>query len=136
MKKKDPWSRRAGQTISILYLLMFMLSEAYSAAATALERNSRFPGWEHLLGWALFALPGALLASLFLFHWKHPRLGLWIVSGNLCLYASFMVFESVAFGGIPASSWAVWEVGAIWTVLFFAAFLAARYLATWAQTKI
>ncbi len=64
MKKKDPWSRRAGQTISILYLLMFMLSEAYSATATAFERNPRFPGWEHLLGWALFALPVALLASL------------------------------------------------------------------------
>jgi hypothetical protein len=130
MKKRDPWNRRAGATISVLYLMIFMLFEVYSATATALETNSRFPGWERLIGWVLFVLPGALLASLFLFHGRHPKLGFSIIIGNLCLYASFMVFESVAFGGTPVSPRTVCEVGAIWAALFLAAVLAARFLET------
>jgi hypothetical protein len=134
-EKHIQWNRRAGGTISALYLLIFMLFEIYSAAATALDKNPRFPGWEHPLGWVLFVLPCVLLASLFLLHGSRPKLGFLLVAGNLCLYASFMIFESVAFGGTPASPWAIWEVGGIWAVLFLAAVLAARFLEIKTQAR-
>jgi exosortase/archaeosortase len=128
------WNRRAGGVISILYLLVFVLFEVYSAAATALDRSPAFPTWEPFLGWALFGLPCALLASLFLPDGRHSKLGFSLVAGNLCLYASFIVFESVAYHGTPASRQAVWEVGGIWAALFITAVLAARFLATKTQT--
>lgn len=49
-----------------------------------------------------------------------------LVAGNLCLYAGFMIFESVADHGTPASHRAVLEVGEIWVALFITAVLAAR----------
>jgi hypothetical protein len=118
MEKHAQWNRRAGETISILYLLILMLFELYSAAATALDRNPRFPNWEHLLGWAIFVLPGVLLASLFLLHGSRPKLGFSLIIGNLCLYAGFITFESVAYGGTPVSPSGLWEVGGIWGRFF------------------
>jgi hypothetical protein len=134
MNEWAKWNRRAGGVISLLYLFVFVLFEVYSAAATALDRNPAFPTWEPLLGRALFVLPCALLASLFLLHGRHSKLAFLLVAGNLCLYASFMVFESVAYHGIRASRQAVWEVGGIWAALFIAAVLAARFLANKTQT--
>jgi cytochrome bd-type quinol oxidase subunit 2 len=127
-------ARRVGGFISLGYLLFFVLFEVYSAAATALDRSSEFPTWEHFLGWALFILPCALVVSIVLLHGRHPKLGFALLVGNLCLYASFMVFESVIYDGAPASRQAVWEVGGIWAVLFLAAILAARFLAVETQT--
>jgi hypothetical protein len=135
MEKHAQWNRRAGGTISILYLLIFTLFEVYSAAATALDSKPRFPSWEHLLGWALFVLPGSLLVSLFLFQGGRPKLGFLLVIGNLCLYATFMIFESVAYGGTPVSPLALWEVGGIWAALFLAAVLAARFLKIKTQVR-
>ncbi|HTF67437.1 MAG TPA: hypothetical protein VK638_32635 [Edaphobacter sp.] len=36
------WKLRAGAIVSTIYLLIFGLFEAYSAAATALDRHQRF----------------------------------------------------------------------------------------------
>ena len=62
------WKLRAGGVISILYLIVLGMFEAYSAAATALDRHPAFSSWEPHLGWALFVLPCILIASLFLLH--------------------------------------------------------------------
>jgi hypothetical protein len=128
------WKRRALGMVCVLWLLIFMLFEAYSAAATALDRNGSFPSWEPVLGWALFILPAALLASLFLFHRRHPRLGFYLVVGNLGLYASFMVFESIVSRTTPGSHQATWQVEGIWAMFFIAALLAAHFLKTRAHT--
>ena len=128
MEKNAQWKRRTGRAISVLYLLIFVLFEVYSASATALDRNPAFPSWEHLLGWALFVLPCMLLASLFLLHGRRSKLGFSLVIWNLCLYASFMIFELTASHGIPASHRAMWEVGGVWATLFLVAVLAARFL--------
>ena len=135
MEKRDQWNRRAGGTISVFYLLIFTLFEVYSAMATALDSSSRLPRWEPHLGWVLLVLPATLLASLFLLHGRRPKLGFSITIANLCLYASFMIFESVAFAGAPVSHRAEWEVGGIWVMLFLVAVLAARFLETKTQTR-
>jgi len=94
----------------VFYLLVFMLFEVYSAAATALDRNARFPSWEPLLGWGHFVLPCVLLISLFLLHGRYARLGFYLVAANLCLYASFMTFEWVVSRGNAPSHGAMLEV--------------------------
>ena len=122
------WKLRARDTISALYLLLFAISEAYSAVATALDRHHAITSWEPRLGWALFVLPAALLSGLFLLRGPRPRLGFTLVVVNLCLYAGFLVLESVASAVQPASKSAVWEVGGIWSALFLTAALAAHFL--------
>jgi hypothetical protein len=47
---------------------------------------------------------------------------------NLCLYADFLIFESIVYRGQPASNQAVWEVGGFWAALFVTALLAALCL--------
>jgi hypothetical protein len=127
------WKLRAGRIISTLYLLLFGTFEAYSAAATALDRHPALPSWEPNLGWALFVLPCILIAGLVLLHGRRYRLGFSLIVMNLCLYAGFMLFESMAYRGQPVSQQAVWEVGGIWTALFLAALLAAHFLKTRSQ---
>jgi hypothetical protein len=122
------WKLRAGGGISILYLLLFGMFEAYSAAATALDRYHAITSWEPHLGWALFVLPIILIASLFLLHGRRSRFGFLLVVINLCLYAGFIIFESVAYDGQPASKQTVWEIGGVWSALFLAALLAAHFL--------
>ena len=117
----------------VFYLLVFMLFEFYSAASTALDRNTKFPSWEPLLGWGLFVLPCVLLVSLFLLHGSHARLGFYLVVANLCLYASFITFEWVVSRGNAPSHGAMWEVAGIWAALFATALLAARFLRIKAQ---
>jgi hypothetical protein len=119
---------RAGGVVSIVYLLLIGAFEVYSAAATALDRSSAFPSWEPRMGWALFALPCVLIASLFLLHGRHSRFGYALVLTNLCLYAGFMIFEWLAYKGYPASKEAAWQVGGFYCGLYFAALLAARHL--------
>jgi hypothetical protein len=127
------WKLRAGGIVSTIYLLIFGLFEAYSAAATALDRHPAFPIWERHLGWGLFVLPCVLIASLCLLHGRRSGLGLSLVILNLCLYAGFMIFESMVYRGHPASRQAVWEVGGIWATLFVAALLASLRLKIKAQ---
>ena len=103
--------------------------------ATALDSSSRFPRWESAIGWALLVLPATLLASLFLLHGSRPKLGFSIIIANLCLYASFMILESVAFAGALISPRAEWEVWGIWLMLFLVAAFAARFLETKVQTR-
>ncbi len=122
------WKLRAGGTISILYLLFFGMFEVYSAAATAFDRRHALTSWEPHLGWAIFVLPCILIASLFLLHGRRSRFGFSLVVVNLFLYAGFMIFESMAYRGQPASQQAVWEVGGIWSALFLAALVAAHFL--------
>ena len=128
METGDQWNRRAGGILSVLYLVAFALSEAYSALAAALDTSARFPSWERPLGWALVVLPATLLASLYLLHGKRRRLGFSIVIGNLCLYASFLIFELSQVNAPSVSARSLWEVGGIWVVLFLVAALAARFL--------
>ncbi len=128
------WKLRAGGIISTLYLLIFGAFEAYSAAATALDRNTAFPIWEPLLGWGLFVLPCVLIASLFLLHGRRSGLGFSLVILNVCLYAGFLIFESIVYRGQPTSNQGVWEVGGIYAALFVAALLAALCLKIKAQT--
>jgi hypothetical protein len=122
------WKLRAGGTISILYLLFFGMFEVYSAAATAFDRRHALTSWEPQLGWALFVLPIILIASLFLLHGRRSRFGFWLVVMNVCLYAGFLIFESVAYDGQPVSKQAVWEVGGDYLALLLAALLAAHFL--------
>ena len=123
MQKHRQWSRRAGRAVSVLYLLIFTCFEIYSAVGTALDKSPSFPGGEHLSGWVLLVLPGTLLTSLFLLHARRPKLGFAMIIANLCLYASFIIFGSVAFGATPVSSRAAWEVSGIWMPLFLWPFL-------------
>jgi cell division protein FtsW (lipid II flippase) len=134
MEKSAQWKRRIGEAVSVLYLLIFVLFEVYSASATALDRDTAFPSWEHRLGWALLVLPCMLLVSLFLLHGRRSKLGFSLTVGNLCLYASFMIFGSTASQGIPATNRVMREVGGIWATLFLAAVLAARFIKTKTQT--
>ena len=67
--------------------------------------------------------------------WKASEAWVLNIIANLCLYASFMIFESVAFAGAPVSHRAEWEVGGIWLMLFLVAVLAARFLETKTQTR-
>jgi hypothetical protein len=127
------WRLRAGGIISTLYLLILGMFEAYSAAATALDRNRAFPIWEPHLGWGLFVLPCVLIASLFLLHGRRSGLGFSLVILNLCLYAGFLIFESIVHRGQPASNHAVWEVGGFWAALFVGAVLPALCLKTKTQ---
>jgi hypothetical protein len=135
MEKSDQWNRRAGGTISVFYLLIFTVFEVYSAMATALDSSLRFPRWESYLGWALLILPATLLASLFLLHGRRPKLGFSIIIANLCLYASFIIFESIASVGAPVSHQAEWEFWGICAMLFLVAVLAARFLETKTQAR-
>jgi hypothetical protein len=77
-----------------LYLILFVLSEAYSAAATALDHSGRFPAWEAQLGWGLFVLPCLLLFGLILLlSSKLKRLGLYLIGLSLVVYAEFLLLE-------------------------------------------
>jgi hypothetical protein len=122
------WKLRAGGVISVLYLVFFGMCEAYSAAATAFDRHLAFPMWEPYLGWALFVLPCILIAGLFLLHGRGPRFGFILALVSLCLYASFIIFDSVTSRGHPVSQQAVWEVTGIYVVLFLVALVAAYVL--------
>ena len=53
------WPVRILKALSIVCLILLVLSEGYSAAATALDPTA--PNWERKIGWALFALPSGRL---------------------------------------------------------------------------
>jgi hypothetical protein len=105
------------------YLILFVLSEIYSAAATALDKSPYYPPWEPQLGRGLFLLPCLLVAGMFLLLSDRDRtVGISLSFASLGLYGAFFVFESFAFRGEPNPKviWVDW----LWAVLFLPAFLA------------
>ena len=54
--------------------------------------------------------------------------GFVLVVVNLSLYAGFIIFESVAYHGPPASQEAAWELRGFYSAFFLAALLAAHFL--------
>ena len=92
-----PTLKRTG---SVVVLLLFMMSEVYSALATALGKSADFPSWESVLGWWLLLLPCLLLFGIALLVSKQSRLvGTWSAALSLCFYAAFLVFEVFAYRG-------------------------------------
>ena len=75
--------------LCVMCLLLLAASEAYSAAATALDHSSSFPDWESKLGWFLFILPCELLTALFLLLGERARIGFWLTFANVLVYAGF-----------------------------------------------
>jgi hypothetical protein len=91
------WLIRVRNGICALWLLVFVLSEAYTAAATAVDHSRRFPAWESTLGWFLFVLPCELLVALALFiRRERASLGFLLVAANVLVYALFFIFEVVS----------------------------------------
>ena len=92
-------------------LVLFVLSELYSAADLASDSHLKLPSWEHPLGWSLFGLPSALVVGLILLlRSDRSRLGFYSAVLSLVLYAAFIcleVFQGHANLGdwISASAW-------------------------------
>lgn len=112
----------------IAYLLIFALSELYSAAATSLDRRSDYPAWEPTVGRWLFAAPSLLILGIFcLVSSRHRKAGFWTAIASLGLYAAFFVFEQAEYRGsatIPVISF----INALWLGLFSLTVLAALLL--------
>jgi hypothetical protein len=88
------WLIRARNALCALYLILLVLSEAYSAAATALDHSNRFPAWEAKLGLCLFVLPCLLVTGLFfLLRGERETMGFSLVGLSLLLYLAFMFLE-------------------------------------------
>jgi hypothetical protein len=126
------WPLRVGAIFSTLYLLVFGVFETYSAGATALDKHTGLPAWESYVGWALFALPCVLVASIFLLYRRRSSLGFSLLLLNLSLYAAFIVFDF--FAGKVVWDKAMGYVTAIWVALFLVALLAAVCLKAKSQT--
>jgi hypothetical protein len=94
--RKASWFIRAGNVLCVVYLIFFVLSEAYSGAATALDDSRRFPAWEAKLGWCMFALPCLLVTGLvFLFRGERETIGFYLIGLSVSLYTAFMFLEDV-----------------------------------------
>ena len=122
------WKLRAAGLVSDLYLGLFWMFEAYSAAATALDSHLAFSRWEKYLGWALFILPCMLIAGLLLLHRRGSRLGFVLAVTSLCLYMTFMVFDLFTDRGHAVSQQMVWADLGIYVLLFLAALAAVSVL--------
>jgi hypothetical protein len=124
---EQQWLIQVRNVICALWLLVFVLFEGYTAAATALDHSPRFPAWESKLGWLLFFLPCELLVALaFLIRREKVRLGFLLVAANLLVYAGFMCFEAVlvheSMDGVTL------EVAGLWAAFFALAIGAAHVL--------
>jgi hypothetical protein len=121
------WLIRVRNGICVLWLLLFVLFEGYSAAATALDHSTRFPAWESKLGWFLFVLPCELLIALAcLLRSERVGLGFLLVAANLLVYAAFMCFEAVLVH--ENLSWATLAMPVLWVTFFALAIGAAHVL--------
>ena len=109
--------------LSVLYLILFVLFETYSAAATALDHSGRFPVWEARLGWWLLILPCLLVAGLvLLLRRARENIGFSLVG----LSALFMFLEDAL--SREHMEHGDWLNTGIWIVLCFVATLAAWLL--------
>lgn len=95
MKNREAsWLIRTRNVLCALYLILFVLFETYSAAATALDHSNRFPTWEAELGWCLFVLPCLLVTGLFfLLRGGRETTGFFLVGLSILLYLAFMFLE-------------------------------------------
>jgi len=92
--RKASWLIRTRKVLCALYLILFVLFETYSAAATALDHSNRFPAWEAKLGWCLFVLPCLLVTGLFfLLRGERETTGFSLVGLSLLVYLAFMFLE-------------------------------------------
>jgi hypothetical protein len=118
----------ATRVACIVFLSLFVLSETYSAAATALDNSPYYPSWEPLLGRGLFILPCLLAAGMFILCSDRNRtLGFSLAIASLFLYGAFFVFEDFAYRGnqnVPGFN----SADGFWIVSFVMAFLAAYLL--------
>ena len=122
----NPAMRMILRFVCVGYLLLFVFSEGYSAAATALDHHSRFPAWESTLGLFLFVLPCELMISLALvLYGDKARLGVCLVAVNLCAYAGFMCLEIML---VPDANGKDWEFAAVWAAFMALAVGAAYFL--------
>ena len=111
----------------VLCLLLLTASEAYTAAATALDHSSRSPNWESKLGWLLFILPCELLTGLFLLlEGDRARIGFGLVLANVLMYFGFICLDGV----LVPDSWDRVALGVVtgWVVFFLIAIGAAHLL--------
>jgi hypothetical protein len=121
------WLIQVRNGICALWLLVFVLFEAYTAATTVLDHSLRFPVWESKLGWFLFVLPCELLiAVVCLVRRERMRLGFFLVAANLLAYATFMCSEAVlVHENIDKGTLAV---AGLWAIFFALAIEAAHLL--------
>lgn len=95
MNRQARWLIRIRNALCVLYLLLFVLFETYSAAATALDHSDRFPTWEVKLGWCLLILPLLLAAGLvFLLRSARESIGFYLIGGSVVLYLAFLFLEN------------------------------------------
>jgi len=121
------WLRRIRNGVCFLYLLLFVLFETYSAAATALDHTGRFPVWEAKLGWWLLILPCLLVAGLvFLLRGARENIELFLVGLSAFLYLAFLFLEDAV--SRERMQQGEWLFTGIWIVLCFAATPAAWLL--------
>jgi hypothetical protein len=103
------WLLRVRDALCITCLILLVLSEGYTAAATALDPH--VPAWERTLGWALLALPCSLSLGLaLLLYGDRKRLGFYCAALSLLFYVAAIcreVFQSNVETGdwIDLSAW-------------------------------
>ena len=86
---------RTLNAVCVLYLTLLLLSEIYTAAATALDDSHRFPSWEAKLGWWLLILPCVLVAGLvLLIRSARENLGFSLVGLSVLLYLADLFLEN------------------------------------------
>ena len=101
--------------LCVLWLIVFVIFEAYTALATALDSSRRFPAWETKLGWGMLALPSLLMIGLvLLLSGKRLTLGFSLVVSSLLLYIGFLFLE-LALG--PKIELADWGIVGFWIAL-------------------
>lgn len=109
-------SIRVRNAVCALYLVLLVLSEVYSAAATALDHSGRFPAWEAQLGWSLFVLPCLLLFGLILLLSSRPRrIGFYLIGLSVVLYTGFLFLED--FLARKQAIRMDWTMNGIWLTL-------------------
>jgi hypothetical protein len=120
------WQTWARSVSCVLCVGLFVLSELYSALATALDHSA--PAWERMLAWLLFLLPLELIAAMvLLFNRERARLGYRLVVLNLLLYAGFFAVEMWVYHDAPARG-TDWLILGIWVFFFSGVWLSARFM--------
>lgn len=110
------WLRRIRNVLCVIYLILFVLFETYSASATALDHSNRFPAWEAKVGWGLFVLPCLLLTGLvFLLLSERRTIGFTLAGLSTSLYLAFMFLEDA----LSREPWdrRAWLFDGIWITL-------------------
>jgi hypothetical protein len=104
------------------FLILAVLSEAYSVAAIALDRFA--PTWYRTLGWVLFLLPCALAVGLFLLYADRGRAGFYLSATSLSMYALLVCMD--AYQG-PAER-GDWIFVGVWVTFCAIGIVAAKSL--------